>query len=52
MKPVVSVIMGSISDKEVMSKAFEILDSFNVAYEKRYERYRAQEEVASFSRMQ
>ncbi|MGI6710561.1 MAG: 5-(carboxyamino)imidazole ribonucleotide mutase [Bacilli bacterium] len=51
MKPVVSVIMGSISDKEVMSKAFEILDSFNVAYEKKVmSAHRTPEEVASFSK--
>lgn len=51
MKPVVSVIMGSISDKEVMSKAFEILDSFDVAYEKKVmSAHRAPEEVASFSK--
>jgi len=51
MKPVVSIIMGSISDKDVMSKAFEILDDFNISYEKKVmSAHRAPEEVANFSK--
>lgn len=34
MKPVVGVIMGSKSDFEVMSKAIEILEQFQISYEK------------------
>ena len=32
-KPVVGIIMGSDSDLGVMENAFEVFDSFNVAYE-------------------
>lgn len=31
----ISVILGSISDKEVMANAFEILERFGIPYEKR-----------------
>lgn len=32
-KPIISIIMGSDSDLEIMSKACEILDHFNISYE-------------------
>ncbi|MBW7914974.1 MAG: AIR carboxylase family protein, partial [Taibaiella sp.] len=32
-KPVVSIIMGSSSDKDVMSAAAEVLKKFGVPYE-------------------
>lgn len=51
MKPMVSVIMGSISDKDIMSKAFEVLSEFDVSFEKKVmSAHRAPEEVASFSK--
>ena len=35
MKPVISIIMGSKSDWATMQKAAEVLDNFDVAYEKK-----------------
>lgn len=35
MKPIISIIMGSKSDWETMSKAAQVLDEFGVAYEKK-----------------
>ena len=34
-KPIISIIMGSISDRATMQKTAEVLDRFGVAYEKK-----------------
>ena len=46
----VSIIMGSISDKEIMSKAFEVLDEFGIEYEKKViSAHRALDELINYT---
>lgn len=47
----VSIIMGSISDKDIMSKAFDVLDEFAIPYEKKViSAHRALDELIEYTR--
>lgn len=47
----VSIIMGSISDKDIMSKAFDVLDEFAIPYEKNViSAHRALDELIEYTR--
>jgi len=50
MKPLVSIIMGSTSDLEVMSKAAQILDEFSIPFEMNaLSAHRTPEQVEAFA---
>ncbi|MCL1933729.1 MAG: 5-(carboxyamino)imidazole ribonucleotide mutase [Candidatus Azobacteroides sp.] len=51
MKPVVSVIMGSVSDLSIMKKAAEIFDEFEIPFEMHaLSAHRTPEEVENFAK--
>lgn len=50
MKPIVSIIMGSVSDLKIMQQAAEILDKFEIPFEMNaLSAHRTPEEVEKFS---